>query len=79
LYHGDIGADFRKTFESYIMGNDSTVLLAQSREGIVGILIGSCRVDIDWEGKTAGIDAIVVSEKHRRTGKENSLSTVSSS
>ena len=68
LYHGDIGADFRKTFESYIMGDDNMVLLARSREGIVGILIGSYRVDIDWEGKTAGIDAIVVSEKHRRTG-----------
>lgn len=68
LYHGDIGTDFRKTFESYIIGDDSLVLLAQSRAGIVGILIGSRRMDIDWEGKTAGIDAIVVSEKHRRTG-----------
>jgi GNAT superfamily N-acetyltransferase len=68
LYHGDIGKGFRKTFESFIIGDDSMVLLAQSRAGVVGILIGSCRMDIDWEGKTARIDAVVVSEKHRRAG-----------
>ena len=44
------------------------VLLAQSRREVVGILIGSCQMDIDWEGRTARIDAIVVSEKLRRTG-----------
>ena len=68
LYHGDIGTDFKKTFESFITGDNSMVLLAQSRRGVVGILIGSCQMDVDWEGKTARIDAIVVSEKHRRTG-----------
>ena len=68
LYHGDIGTDFRKTFESYVVEDDSMVLLAQSRRGVVGILIGSCQMDIDWEGRTARIDAIVVSEKHRRSG-----------
>ena len=68
LYHGDIGTDFKKTFESFITGDNSMVLLAQSRRGVVGILIGSCQMDIDWEGKTARIDAIFVTEKHRRTG-----------
>jgi GNAT superfamily N-acetyltransferase len=68
LYHGDIGTDFKKTFESYAIEDDSMILLAQSRRGVVGILIGSCQVDIDWEGRTARIDAIVVSEKHRRSG-----------
>ncbi len=68
LYHGDIGTDFKKTFESFITADNSMVLLAQSRHGVVGILIGSCQMDIDWEGKTARIDAIVVSEKNRRTG-----------
>ncbi len=68
LYHGDIGTDFKKTFESYITGHDSMVLLAQTRSGVVGILVGSCQMDIDWEGRTARIDAIIVGEKHRRTG-----------
>ena len=68
LYHGDIGTDFKKTFESFITGDNSMVLLAQSRREVVGILIGTCQMDIDWEGKTARIDAIVISEKHRRTG-----------
>jgi ribosomal protein S18 acetylase RimI-like enzyme len=68
LYHGDIGADFENTFKSFITGDSSVVLLAQSRDGVIGILIGSYQMDIDWEGKTARIDAIVVDEKHRRTG-----------
>lgn len=68
LYHGDIGTGFRKTFVSYVRDDDCIVLLAQSRREVVGILIGSYQMDIDWEGRTARIDAIVVSEKHRRTG-----------
>jgi L-amino acid N-acyltransferase YncA len=68
LYHGDIGTDFKKTFVSYVRDDDSMVLLAESRREVVGILIGSCQMDIDWEGRTARIDAIVVSEKHRRIG-----------
>jgi ribosomal protein S18 acetylase RimI-like enzyme len=68
LYHGDIGRNFRKTFESYATGDSSLVLLAQSRGDLVGILIGSYQMDIDWEGRTARIDAIIVNEKHRRTG-----------
>ena len=68
LYHGDIGTDFRKTFETYVTGDSSLVLLAQSRGDLAGILIGSYQMDIDWEGKTARIDAIIVNEKHRRTG-----------
>lgn len=68
LYHGDIGADFKGMFESYIRSDDATVLLAQSPSGVVGILIGSNQMDIDWEGMTARIEAIVVSRRHRRTG-----------
>lgn len=68
LYHEDIGTDFRKTFESYVTGDTTVVLLAQSRSELVGILIGSYQMDIDWEGKTARIDAIIVNEKQRRTG-----------
>ena len=68
LYHGDIGRDFKKTFTSYVRDGDGMVLLAQTRREVVGILIGSCRIDIDWEGRTARIDAIVVDEGHRRKG-----------
>jgi GNAT superfamily N-acetyltransferase len=68
LYHGDIGRDFKKTFVSFIRHDQGVVLLAQSRGEVFGILIGSCQMDIDWEGVTARIDAIVVSQKRRRTG-----------
>jgi ribosomal protein S18 acetylase RimI-like enzyme len=68
LYHGDIGTDFKKTFASFVRDDDSMVLLAESARGVVGVLIGSCQMDIDWEGRTARIDAIVVGEKHRRRG-----------
>ena len=68
LYHGDIGTGFRKALESYVVGDRSVVLLAQSQRKPVGILIGSFQNDIDWEGETARIDAIIVNEKHRRTG-----------
>ena len=68
LYHGDIGPEFRKVFESYASGESTVVVLAQIRSELVGILIGSYQMDIDWEGKTARIDAIIVDAKHRRTG-----------
>lgn len=68
LYHGDIGADFKNAFESFATSDNSLVLLAQSNGQVVGVLIGSWQMDIDWEGKTARIDAIIVDEKHRITG-----------
>jgi ribosomal protein S18 acetylase RimI-like enzyme len=68
LYHGDIGEDFKSVFESFVVGDNTAVLLAQSRDGVIGILIGSYQIDIDWEGKTARIDAIIVDKKHRRAG-----------
>ena len=68
LYHGDIGTGFKKTFATYIRNEDGIILLAQVRHEVVGILVGSLQMDIDWEGRTARIDAIIVGEKHRRTG-----------
>lgn len=68
LYHGDIGPDFRTAFDKYVAGDRSVVLLAQFRGEIVGILMGSYQIDIDWEGNTARIDAIIVNRKHRRMG-----------
>jgi ribosomal protein S18 acetylase RimI-like enzyme len=68
LYHGDIGTDFKSTFESFVTSDSSMVLFAQSQGKVVGVLIGSYQMDIDWEGKTAKIDGIIVSKKHRRKG-----------
>jgi ribosomal protein S18 acetylase RimI-like enzyme len=68
LYHGDIGSNFKKTFESYVTGENGIVLLARYRGEVGGILIGSYQMDIDWEGKTARIDAIIVNQKNRKMG-----------
>jgi ribosomal protein S18 acetylase RimI-like enzyme len=68
LYHGDIGAGFKSVFESYVVGDNNAVLLARSEDGVIGILVGSYQMDIDWEGKTARIEAIIVDKKHRRAG-----------
>jgi ribosomal protein S18 acetylase RimI-like enzyme len=66
LYHGDIGPDFKQTFESFIKNRDCTVLLAEHSSKVIGVLIGSCHIDIDFEGKTAKIDALIVDEAFRR-------------
>lgn len=63
---GDIGNGFRNTLEYFIVGNDSGVLLARSRGGVVGILVRSYQMNLDREGKTAKIEALIIDEKHRR-------------
>jgi ribosomal protein S18 acetylase RimI-like enzyme len=68
LYHGDIGPDFRVTFDSYASGDSGVVLVVQHQDQVIGILIGSFQTDIDWEGKTARVDAIIVKENYRRAG-----------
>jgi ribosomal protein S18 acetylase RimI-like enzyme len=68
LYHGDIGPDFKHTFEDFVNNHESIVLLAEQSNKVIGILMGSYHLDIDWEGKTAKIDAIIINENSRRTG-----------
>lgn len=68
LYHADIGSDFQRTFESFVNGEDSVVLLAENSRKAVGVLIGSYNLDIDWEGKVGRIQALFVDETFRRTG-----------
>ena len=68
LYHGDIGPDFNHTFEDFVNNKESTVLLAEKSSKVIGILIGSYHLDIDWEGKIAKIDAIIINENFRRSG-----------
>jgi L-amino acid N-acyltransferase YncA len=66
LYHGDIGPDFRNVFQDY--AKDGAILLAEASGKLLGILVGSYSLDIDWEGRTARIDAVVVDENHRMKG-----------
>ena len=68
LYHGDIGPDFEQTFGDYVRSEDGVVLFAKLAGKMIGILVGSYHLDIDWEGKTAKIDAIIVDENHRKMG-----------
>lgn len=68
LYHGDIGPDFEQSFRDYVLNEDGVVLFAEHAGKMVGILVGSYHLDIDWEGKTAKIDAIIVDETHRKMG-----------
>jgi ribosomal protein S18 acetylase RimI-like enzyme len=67
LYHGDLGPDFKIIFEDYVT-KGGIVLLAERSHSLVGILVGSYHLDIDWEGRTARIDAIVVQEANRKMG-----------
>jgi N-acetylglutamate synthase-like GNAT family acetyltransferase len=66
LYHNDIGPDFKNVFKAYV--EEATVLLAEASSKPVGILMGSYGLDIDWEGRTARIDALVVDESRRMEG-----------
>lgn len=68
LYHGDVGPDFQQTFEAYIRNDDGVVLLAEKADKVMGVLAGSYHLDIDREGRTAKIDAIIVNEAYRRKG-----------
>jgi len=68
LYHGNVGADFQQTFEAYIRNDDGVVLLAEDSDKVTGVLAGSYHLDIDWEGRTAKIDAIIVNGAYRRKG-----------
>jgi ribosomal protein S18 acetylase RimI-like enzyme len=68
LYHGDIGPNFRRTFEEYVTKEEGVILLAEQQHNLVGILVGSYHLDIDWEGRTARIDALIVDEAYRMRG-----------
>ncbi|NIO37383.1 GNAT family N-acetyltransferase [Candidatus Bathyarchaeota archaeon] len=68
LYHGDIGPDFRQAFEDYVNREEGLILLAECPNKVIGVLVGSYHLDIDWEGKTAKVDALVVHEAHRKKG-----------
>ena len=68
LYYGDIGPGFKQTFESYVRNEDGVVLLAEHSNKTIGILVGSYHLDIDWEGRIAKVDALIVDEAYRKKG-----------
>ena len=68
LYHGDIGPNFKRSFKEYVTKEEGVILLAEQKHTLVGILVGSYHLDIDWEGRTARIDALIVDEAHRMRG-----------
>jgi ribosomal protein S18 acetylase RimI-like enzyme len=68
LYHGDIGPNFKRTFEAYVRDDACVVLIAERSSKVVGILVGSFHADMDWEGKIAKIDALIVHSDFRKTG-----------
>ena len=72
LYHGDIGPDFRRTFEDFVESEYGIVLIAENTK-VLGVLVGSYHMDIDWEGKTAKIDALIVDEPYRKQGTGTEL------
>jgi len=68
LYHGDIGSNFKEVFNQLARGKGSCVIAAEQHGKTLGVLIGSYYLDIDWEGKVAKIQALIVKEKHRKSG-----------
>lgn len=72
LYHGDIGLNLQKTFTHLSKSKQTCALVAEQDEKLVGSVIGNYYIDLDWEGKTAKLQAIIVDEKHRnrRIGKK---------
>ena len=68
LYHGDIGSNFKEAFNKFARGKGSCIVIAEQHGKTLGVLIGSYYLDIDWEGKVAKIQALIVEEKHRKEG-----------
>jgi len=68
LYHGDTGPHFKEVFNKFARGKGSCVIAAEQHGKTLGVLVGSYYLDIDWEGKIAKIQALIVEEKHRKRG-----------
>jgi len=68
LYHGDIGPNLKNTFTNLTRSRESHVSVAEQNQKLVAALIANYYLDLDWEGKTAKLQAIIVDEKHRNEG-----------
>jgi len=67
LYKGDVGGGLIALVQEYLNSPSHLVLLAM-RERLIGVLIGSYRLDIDYECRAGLVDAIVVEESVRNQG-----------
>ncbi|MCL0039310.1 GNAT family N-acetyltransferase [Dehalococcoidia bacterium] len=68
LYGGDIGPHFAEILQEYIDSENHLTMVALSDGAVVGVLVGSYRLDIDYECRTGFVDAIVVDEGFRKRG-----------
>jgi len=68
LYKGDVGVGLRRLVREYMSTAGHAVLVAHDGSEILGLLVGSARLDIDWECRAALVDAVVVRETQRRRG-----------
>ena len=73
LYRGDVGPDLEGLGQEYISAQDHVVLPALKDDREVGVLVGSYRLDIDFECRAGFVDAIVVEPSQRNQGIGTSL------
>ena len=73
LYKGDVGQGMRSLLAEYLASPQHVVLLACAGTERLGLLIGSYRLDIDWESRAGLVDAIVTSESARKRGVGRAL------
>lgn len=66
LYKGDIGPHFTGVLQEYIGSDSHLVTVAIADAHIVALLVGSYRLDVDYECRAGFIDAVVVHEDRRR-------------
>jgi len=72
LYKNDVGQELSGLVQEYLDSPSHLVLLAM-RDRPIGVLIGSYRLDIDYECRAGLVDAIVVEESVRNQGIGRSL------
>ena len=68
LYKGDVGESLADMMQEYLESLSHLVLVAIAQERPVGVLVGSYRLDIDYECRAGLVDAIVVEESQRKKG-----------
>jgi len=68
LYRGCIDPGFPDILEELILSDAHLVVLAIADASVVGVLVGSYRVDIDYECRAGFIDAVVVRRDWRARG-----------
>jgi GNAT superfamily N-acetyltransferase len=68
LYRGDLGPGFSGILHEYFCRENHLVLIAASAGRPVGVLVGSYRLDMDYECRAGFIDAVVVHEDFRGKG-----------